>query len=205
ERQSSLSPTIREHVFTSDYFHSATDGVGNVIINLSHEDLPHIEIENTEKIIFYGQTSSSQKEIAEDYSTVIVTATNPDNTPIRDIEFHHDNTRPFILAAKNSGVVGERDFTAIDGTPFSRTGQFYTKLHFHNDTSPFVDWRMIAEFEGMQTNWDLTSAATVLMTGGIRTEASIKVDTGTLILEPETEQAKFNTLTSRNAWIITHH
>jgi hypothetical protein len=198
-----MSDATRKALMKNTGFSYICDGNGTVTINLQSIYLPNLLLENVSRLILEGQVDGVSADAAALLQPRAIAIKNSDNVFLYQVDIEGTtNTRRMALAISQTGVLDGADLTDYAGNP-SALGTNQTKFLF-NSPSPYTQWTMIAEMEGVSSFWDITAVSSATIFGGIRTDHSIRVNGGTLILDREEDTEFIESLVSRNAWVETY-
>ncbi|MDF1812556.1 MAG: hypothetical protein P1V20_10085 [Verrucomicrobiales bacterium] len=198
-----VGEAARKALLKSTGFSYISDGSGTVTVNLDSVYLPNLILDNVTRLELLGQDTSVEGDAAKLMQPRAVVIKNSDNVFLSRV--HLDgltNQRRMALAISQTGVLDGAGLIDSSGNP-SALGTNQTIFLFTGST-PYVQWRMITETEGVSQHWDVTGVSTATLFGGIRADHSIRVSGGTLFLDQEEDTEFIESLVSRNAWIETY-
>ena len=196
----SISQTAREELLNNTGYSYISDGQGTVTVDLKSPYLPNLLLTDVTEVILKGQNDSAEIDLAKAQDPRVIAIENADNVYLRKVDLAGaTNQRRIVFALAQTGVLDGADLVDSHGTP-DTSGSNFTRFVFTGGT-PFVQWRMIAELQGVSSYWDVAGTSSGTLVGGIRTDHSIRINGGALKIERETEVAILETLLSRNAWV----
>jgi len=199
----SVGDTTRRAILNNTGYSYISDGQGTITLSLHSPYLPNILLSNVTSLVIEGQTDTATADAAALLQPRAIAVKNPDNLLLTTVRLEgFTNRRRIALAISQRGVLDNAGLIDITGAP-STAGTNRTRFIF-NSPSAFVQWKLLAELEGVSSEWNVTAVSTATLFGGIRADHSIRVEGGTLTLDQETNPDFIESLVSRNAWIETY-
>lgn len=150
------------------------DGAGNVVITLDTPDLANVTVTGDLVSLTLAGQPGINDATADDYPAILVVV-QPGNA-FASLTVSGHNSRRVALAIKKAGG-------ATVGAQF---------------TTANAAWRLLLELE----NTPVTLAGSATLTGGIRSDRSVTLGAGSVVvLAPETDPKLLERLASRTAWV----
>jgi hypothetical protein len=195
-----VGDTTRRAILNNTGYSYVSDGQGTVSLSLQSPYLPNMLLSNVTRLIIEGQTTAVTADAAFLLQPRAIAVKNSNNLLLTTVRLEgFTNRRRVVLAISQRGVLDNADLVDISGAP-STAGTNQTSFIF-NSPSPYVQWKLLTELEGVSSKWNVSSVSTATLFGGIRADHSIRVEGGTLTLDREAETDFIESLVSRNAWI----
>lgn len=163
-----------------------SSGNGEAYIYLDNADLRHLILSNVEVVELVGPSTSNQANALASLPAVGIAIHNPGPVRLEEVAVVNMNRRRLSLAISNPAPTG----AGVDQTVFT-----------FKAASPFPAWNMVLDLQNTKSLFNVTAVSSARFIGGIRTNSSITVSGGDLLLERETVIDSYNNLLSRNAWI----
>lgn len=199
----SVVESTRNTLLKNTGFSYLCDGKGTVTVNLESIYLPNLNLADVTRINLEGQYDGTSADAAKLLQPRAIAIKNPENVFLSHVNLKGlTNQRRIALAISQTGVLDGLDLIDTQGAN-STLGTYQTQFDFVG-ASPFAQWKLILETEGVSQNWDISGLSTATLVGGIRADHSIRINSGTLILDQETDTEFIESLVSRNAWIETY-
>ncbi len=190
---------FKEEIYAANGSSVVCDAVGGITVDLNQSDLPHLILQNFTSIKLNGQPDEIAADLRSGDDPKVIVISNLENVKLDLIELANFNRRRLVLAVKNVGVLDNSGLTDYAGNP-NISGTNHTLFRFTSG-SPFKDWRMLCEFEGIIADFDLSGVQGLTLTGGLRTNHSLNVSGGTLTIERELNSENFASFLCRTAWV----
>lgn len=165
-----------------------SNGVGKVIINVANTALEHLLLERVALLELHGATTAAADAALATLAPRAIVVANPSGFGLQDVLLNHRCARRLILAISTEPITGTPAYTYW---PTLRcTGNFI-----------FPNWHIIMDLQntGFRINTAVVSEAVIY--GGIRANRSLTVTGGAVTLRQETNQAGYEPLLTRSAWI----
>ncbi len=166
----------------------ALDGAGTAFIDLDDPSTDHVIINgDISTLTLRGQGNSAELAAAAAMPPLVIVLHHDSGTtlPLTTLTLEGANQRPLILAIRKHS-----DNTAVE---LIATG-----------TSAFPVWRGILDLDNVELLVDTSSVSTLSLKGGIRTNRSLKITDGAMLMIPESDSLAIDALrplASRNAWV----
>jgi len=178
-----------------------SDGAGRTVIDLSVPTLPHVLLNDVTSLEIRGQVDAATADAYEDLSPRVIAISNSENVHLEEVILSNFNRRQIILAIQCEGVLDNSGLTDESGNATSPSTN-HTIFRMTGE-SPFTDWRLIGDFEGIMADFDASFVSASTIEGGIRSNHMVRVTGGTITIQPEHDFEFVESLLSRNAWIET--
>lgn len=185
---SPLTPSDRWNVIRNSPVGVANDGAGTLYVDLDDPSATSISVTDAiGRLILRGQETGADYANSAGLAPVIIAIQDASAGPgtLNALQFEGQNNRPFILAISSKG-----NFRTVTATVTHSSG--------------FPSWRSLLELEGIALNFETSSVSAATLVGGIRTDRSLNVASGTLTVDRETDTAAINallTMACRQAWL----
>ena len=193
---------LKEEIYAANNSSVVADAVGGVWVNLNDPNIPHLILQNFTSLYLNGQPDETAADARANDEPRVIVISNSDNVKLDSVKLTDYNRRRLVLAIKNIGVLDNVGLLDHEGNP-NTSGTNHTVFGFVKDvsTTPFKDWRILCEFEGITADFDLSDIQGLNLIGGIRTNHSLNVSGGTLTIDRETNSDLFAPILCRSAWI----
>lgn len=169
----------------------AIDAEGNGYLDLDDDSMDHVIIEDgITSLTIRGQEDSAAETAAAAMTPLVVVLCESagGSLPLTSIQFEGSNYRPLVLALQKYG----------DNTPVSLAV---------TSGSAFPEWRAVMDLDNVELEISAATVSTVTFVGGVRTNRTIDVIDGSVVLSRETDGdviAAVRPMASRNAWVETY-
>lgn len=169
----------------------AIDAEGNGYLDLDDDSMDHVIIEDgITSLTIRGQEDSAAETAAAAMTPLVVVLCESagGSLPLTSIQFEGSNYRPLVLALQKYG----------DNTPVNLAV---------TSGSAFPEWRAVMDLDNVELEISAATVSTVTFVGGIRTNRTIDVIDGSVVLSRETDGdviAAVRPMASRNAWVETY-
>lgn len=193
---------LKEELYAANGSSVVADAAGGVWVNLNDPNVPHLILQNFTRLYLNGQPDETAADARADDEPRVIVISNSDNVKLDSVKFADYNRRRLVLAIKNVGVLDNVGLLDQAGNP-NTSGTNHTVFGFVKDigATPFKDWRILCEFEGITADFDISDIQGLNLIGGIRTNHSLNVSGGTLSIDRETNPDLFAPILCRSAWI----
>lgn len=160
-----------------------SNGTGDVSITLDDDFMTNVIVTDASTLTLVGQNSGSEMSDADLLPGIMIVVLQGGGTDLATISFQNQNNRRVHLGIKKT--------TSVAATQFNFTSSLAD-----------IDWRLMVTAESCPIVINKTVGGTVDLFGGIRTNGSVTVATGTSAnLKRETDPKLLNRLADRRAWI----
>ncbi len=164
------------------------DGAGVARVYLDRNELPHLLLDQVRELRLLGQLDSTAATAAESMIPVGVVVANSIGHGMENIFMEGDNYRRLVLAISTETL------------PPASTAS-YTPRFVFTGPSAFPRWHTIFDLQNTGGVFENTGPAGAIIVGGIRTNRKIDVISGRINIKQEHNEAGYESLLSRNAWI----
>lgn len=157
-----------------------------VYVYLDNADLRHLIISNVEIVELAGPSTTNQANALAALPAVGIAIHNPATIWLEEVAVINMNRRRLSLAISNPPPIG----AGVEQTNF-----------IFKSASPFPAWNIVLDLQNTKSLFNVSGVSSARFIGGIRTNRSLTVSGGDLLLERETVIDSYNNLLSRNAWV----
>lgn len=166
-----------------------SNGQGKVVVNVASTALEHLLLERVALLELHGATSAAADAALATLEPRSLVVANPSGYGLEDVLLNHRCARRLILAIATETITNP-----------SATYSYWPTLRCTGN-SVFPNWHIIMDLQNTGFRIDTAAVSEAVIYGGIRANRSLTVTGGAVTLRQETNQAGYEPLLTRSAWI----